>query len=73
MAQHKSNSKGKVKRDQKRQSTWDECNSYDRLDASRHIGYHRREYEDSQFGSYPMHDDYSEDSFPDESPYEDEF
>lgn len=28
-------------------------------------GYLRREDNDSKFGSYPLHDDYSEDSNPD--------
>ncbi len=39
--------------------------SRDNRDGSKYIGFTRREYENSRFGSYPIHDDYGEDSFPD--------
>lgn len=72
MPNRKSNTKGKSKQDQQRQASWDECNSFDRFDGSKNIGYHSWEYQNSQYGSYPMHDDYSEESFPGGSLYEDE-
>lgn len=49
---------------------WYECNSVDRMDGSKYIGYYRREYEDRQFGSFPVHDDYSEESWADDNPWE---
>jgi hypothetical protein len=49
---------------------WYACNSVDRMDGSKYIGYHRREYEDSRFGSFPVHDDYSEESWADDNPWE---
>ena len=49
---------------------WYACNSVDRMDGSKYIGYHRREYEDSRFGSFPVHDDYSEESWADDNPRE---
>ncbi len=73
MSTRRSNSKGKTKREQERQAAWDQCNSVDRSDGSRHIGYHQREYEDQRFGTFPAHDDYSEESFPDDGFYEEEF
>lgn len=48
---------------------WYTCNSVDRMDGSKYIGYHRREYEDSRFGSFPVHDDYSEESWADDDPW----
>jgi len=44
---------------------WSECNSFDRRDDSKDIGYLCREYQDSRFGSFPMHDAYGEESSPD--------
>jgi hypothetical protein len=44
---------------------WYQANSYDNLFGKKYIGYLRREDNDSKFGSYPLHDDYSEDSNPD--------
>jgi len=44
---------------------WYACNSVDRMDGSKYIGYFRRERKDSRFGSFPIHDDYSEESSPD--------
>jgi hypothetical protein len=49
---------------------WYACNSVDRMDGSKYIGYHRREYEDSRFGSFPVHDDYSEESWADDNSWE---
>lgn len=49
---------------------WYACNSVDRMDGSKYIGYYRREYEDSRFGSFPVHDDYSEESWADGNPWE---
>ncbi|MBD1848456.1 hypothetical protein [Leptolyngbya sp. FACHB-711] len=49
---------------------WYACNSVDRMDGSKYIGYHRREYDDSRFGSLPIHDDYSEESWADDNPWE---
>lgn len=49
---------------------WYACNSVDLMDGSKYIGYHRREYEDSRFGSFPVHDDYSEESWADNNPWE---
>lgn len=49
---------------------WYVCNSVDRMDGSKYIGYHRREYEDSRFGSFPVHDDYGEESWADDNPWE---
>jgi hypothetical protein len=47
---------------------WYDCNSVDRRDGSKYIGYTRREYEDSRFGSFPIHDDYGDESWADENP-----
>ncbi|HYW22202.1 MAG TPA: hypothetical protein VE956_23390 [Nodularia sp. (in: cyanobacteria)] len=45
---------------------WSEANSYDRHFGGKYLGYLRRECNGSRFGSYPLHDDYSEDSSPDQ-------
>jgi len=45
-------------------SKWHECNSSDRIDASKYWGYLAREYNGSRFGSYPMCDDYGDESSP---------
>lgn len=37
----------------------------DSRDGSKYIGFTRREYQESRFGSFPIHDDYSEESSPD--------
>ena len=44
---------------------WYECNTVDSIDGSKYLGFERREYQDSRFGSFPLHDDYSEDSWAD--------
>jgi hypothetical protein len=49
---------------------WYDCNTIDREDASKYIGYHRREYEDSRFGSFPIHDGYDEESWADGNSWE---
>ncbi|PAX57190.1 hypothetical protein [Brunnivagina elsteri] len=49
-------------------SDWFDCNSVDRMDGSKYIGYTRREREDSRFGSFPVHDDYGDESWADENP-----
>jgi len=49
---------------------WYECNTVDRMDGSKYIGYHRREYESNRFGSFPIHDDYSDESWADDNPWE---
>lgn len=49
---------------------WYTCNSVDRMDGSKFLGFTRREYEDSRFGSFPIHDDYSEESWADDNPWE---
>ncbi|MGB5959837.1 MAG: hypothetical protein WBG73_04185 [Coleofasciculaceae cyanobacterium] len=41
-----------------------ECNSWDYDDANKYCGYLAREYNGSRFGSYPLCDDYGEDSHP---------
>jgi hypothetical protein len=41
-----------------------ECNSWDYDDATKYGGYLAREYNGSRFGSYPLCDDYGEDSHP---------
>ena len=38
-------------------------NSLNSMDGSKYIGYYRREYENSRFGSFPAHDDYGEESW----------
>jgi len=48
-----------------RDSNWYECNNVDSIDGSKYLGYLRREYENSQFGSYPLHDDYGDESWAD--------
>lgn len=45
---------------------WHECNSYETRFGKKYLGYLRRESQDSRFGSYPLHDDYSEESNPEE-------
>ncbi len=52
-----------------REVNWEECNSYEKMFGKKYIGYLRRENNNSKFGSYPLHDDYSEDSNPDEFTY----
>ena len=42
-----------------------EINGYENDFAEKYIGYLRRENEGSKYGSYPLHDDYTEESFPD--------
>ncbi|MBD2637231.1 hypothetical protein H6G52_17815 [Limnothrix sp. FACHB-881] len=49
---------------------WYSCNSVDAMDGSKYIGYHRREYQQSRFGSFPVHDDYSDESWADDNPWE---
>lgn len=49
---------------------WYDCNSVDSNDASKYIGFYQREYGGSRFGSYPIHDDYSEESWADSNPWE---
>lgn len=49
---------------------WRDCNTIDRMDGSKYIGYTRREYEGSRFGSFPIHDDYSDESWADDNPWE---
>ncbi len=48
-----------------RDSDWYECNNVDSRDGSKYLGYLRREYENSQFGSFPLHDDYGDESWAD--------
>lgn len=50
--------------------SWYDCNSVDQMDGSKYLGYYRREYEGSRFGSFPLHDDYSEESWADSNPWE---
>jgi hypothetical protein len=40
------------------------------MDGSKYLGYHRREYQDKRFGSFPMHDDYGDESWADDNPWE---
>jgi hypothetical protein len=47
-----------------------DVNGLEKMDGSKYIGYTRREYEGSRFGSYPGHDDYSEESWADDNPWE---
>lgn len=47
-----------------RHITWEELNSYEPRFGKKYLGYQRREYENSRFGSYPLHDDHSEESDP---------
>jgi hypothetical protein len=47
---------------------WYDCNSVDKRDGSKYIGYTRREYENSRFGSFPIHDNYGDESWADENP-----
>lgn len=42
--------------------SWEELNTYETRFGEKYIGYLRREYDNSRFGSYPLHDDYSEES-----------
>lgn len=44
--------------------SWQEFNSYEARFGKKYIGYLRREYQNSRFGSYPLYDDYSEESDP---------
>jgi hypothetical protein len=44
---------------------WYECNTVDPIDGSKYLGFERREYEDSRFGSFPLHDDYGDESWAD--------
>ena len=44
---------------------WYDCNTVDPIDGSKYLGFERREYEDSRFGSFPLHDDYGEESWAD--------
>jgi len=41
---------------------WSELNGYETRFGKKYLGYLRREHENSRFGSYPLHDDYSEES-----------
>lgn len=41
---------------------WYECNTVDPIDGSKYLGFERREYKDSRFGSFPLHDDYGDES-----------
>lgn len=50
--------------------SWYDCNSVDPADASKYMGYYQREYGGSRFGSFPVHDDYGEDSWADADPWE---
>jgi hypothetical protein len=49
---------------------WRSCNSVDQMDGSKYIGHRRREYQDQRFGSFPMHDDYGDESWADDNPWE---
>ena len=49
---------------------WYACNSVDRIDGSKYVGYNRREYKDSRFGSFPIHDSYGDESCADDNPWE---
>ena len=44
----------------KRDIEWSELNSYEIRFSKKYLGYVRREYQNSRFGSYPLHDDYIE-------------
>jgi len=59
-----------VKNDSQSYASWAICNSVDRMDGSKYIGYRRREYDHSRFGSFPSHDDYGEESWADSNPWE---
>ena len=48
-----------------RSGDWYELNSVDSRDGSKYIGYLAREYEESRWGSHPIHDPYGEESSPD--------
>ena len=50
--------------------SWYDCNSVDPDDASKYIGYYQREYGGSRFGSFPIHDNYGEESWADGNPWE---
>jgi len=52
------------------QGDWYTFNSVDRMDGSKYIGYQCREYENSRFGSFPIHDDYGEEAWADDNPWE---
>ncbi|WP_026736357.1 hypothetical protein [Fischerella sp. PCC 9605] len=47
-----------------RNINWHECNSYETRFGKKYLGYLRRESKNRRFGSYPLHDDYSEESNP---------
>ena len=51
-------------------TNWYDCNSVDPADASKYIGFYQREYGGSRFGSFPIHDDYGEESWADANPWE---
>jgi hypothetical protein len=51
-------------------ANWYECNTVDPMDGSKYIGYTAREYESSRYGSYPIHDDYGDESWADGNPWE---
>jgi predicted GIY-YIG superfamily endonuclease len=50
--------------------SWYSLNSVDPIDGHKYIGYLGREYKDSRFGSYPLHDDYGDESWADADPWE---
>jgi hypothetical protein len=52
------------------ESDFYDVNALEKMDGSKYIGYTRREYEGSRFGSFPIHDDYSEESWADDKPWE---
>jgi hypothetical protein len=49
---------------------WFFLNSVDPMDGSKYIGYLDREYEGSRFGTYPLHDDYGDEAWPDHNSWE---
>lgn len=70
LPQSNQNSSWKRAGDDSYVGSWNDCNTIDRSDGSKYLGYLRREYESSRFGSYPIHDDYSEESWADDNPWE---
>jgi hypothetical protein len=48
---------------------WHEVNTLDQMDSGRYIGYLAREYKDSRYGTLPLHDDYGDESWPDQNPW----
>lgn len=55
--------KEKLKLSNSQENSWSECNTIETEDASKYIGYLRREY-GGRFGTFPLCDDYGDESCP---------